>query len=74
MTKNSEYVNVKIKKRSWKEWLFSVAFILWLLFWTEIATGSFRESEPRAAWISVGVVIISLVVYLFFPKKIFKKK
>ena len=41
------------------EVVFPVA-VLWLLFWLDTAIGSLVEAEPRALWISIAVLGLSL--------------
>lgn len=50
------------RKTSWPIWLLRGAWFLWLVFWAEVAIGSWRELEGRALTISLVVFIVSLVV------------
>jgi len=49
---------IKIRKRSWYVWLGRIIWLVWLIFWADVAVGSWQEMEPRA-------FIISLIVFLF---------
>ena len=73
MAKKDEYMNIRIKKRPWWQWTLMALLIIWVIFWLDIIIGSFKEIEPRAAWIGIIVLIISIALTLFLPAILRKK-
>jgi len=57
-----EYHVLRIMKRAWYVWIFWAAWVLWLIFWVDLALGSLKEREPRAAAIAFVVLGISLAI------------
>jgi len=65
MDGNDLYHVFKIKTKSWYIWLARFVWLAWLIFWVEVALGSLKEREPRAAIISFGILIFSLAIGIF---------
>lgn len=65
MKRNEGYCYLKIRKRSFYVWIIRGLWIVWLVFWAEVAVGSRMELEPRAFGISLGVFTVSLILGLF---------
>ena len=51
---------VRIRKRPWYMWFFRLVWLLWLIFWVDMALGSWKEFEYRAFAIALGVFLASL--------------
>lgn len=62
MKDKDTYHSLKIRKKPWYVWLLRFVWLAWIIFWTEVAWGSWKELEPRAVSISLGILLISLVV------------
>jgi len=60
MKKDNSYWILKIRKRPFYIWILRVLWVVWLVFWLEVALGSKAELEPRAFVISMVVFLISL--------------
>lgn len=67
MTKKDEYISIKIKKRLWWQWTLIALLVIWILFWLDIIIGSFKEMEPRAAWIGIIILTTSIALAMFLP-------
>jgi len=61
MENNNSYWIFKIRKRPFYIWLLRFLWIVWLVFWAEVALGSKAELEPRAFVISVTIFLFSLI-------------
>ncbi len=59
MKEKNRYWILKIRKRPFHIWVLRIAWIIWLIFWAEVALGSKAELEPRAFVISLSVFLIS---------------
>jgi hypothetical protein len=55
------YHFLKVRKKPWYIWLLRLVWLTWIIFWVEVAWGSWKELEPRAAVISPGILVFSLV-------------
>jgi len=64
MDNSKKYFDFRIRKRPWYIWLMRTIWLLWLIFWLEIAIGSWREMEYHANSISLRIFIISLILGL----------
>jgi len=62
MKKENKYINIKIRKRPWYNWLLWIIWLAWLIFWAEIFIGSRKELEVRAYYISLTIFILSLII------------
>jgi hypothetical protein len=62
MEAKDTYHFLKIRKKPWYIWLLRLFWLAWIIFWAEVAWGSWKEFEPRAAVISLSVLVFSLVV------------
>jgi hypothetical protein len=56
------YHSLKIRKKPWYTWLFRIVWFAWIIFWIEAALGSWKELEPRAAAICLGILVFSLAI------------
>lgn len=56
------YLILKVRKRPWSIWLLRIVWFVWLIFWAEVALGSWKEGEPRAFSITLVVFLISLIL------------
>lgn len=56
-----EYI-LKIKKRPVWLWALYFVYLCWICFWMEISIGSFAEGEPKASWIGIIVILISVAI------------
>jgi protein-S-isoprenylcysteine O-methyltransferase Ste14 len=56
------YHSLKIRKKPWYTWLLRLIWLAWVIFWLEVALGSWKEVEPRAAIISVVILVVSLAI------------
>ncbi|MFW6140495.1 MAG: hypothetical protein ACOC5S_03990 [Acidobacteriota bacterium] len=61
MKNENSYWILKIRKRPFYIWLLRFLWIVWLVFWAEVALGSKAELEPRAFVISLVIFLISLI-------------
>jgi hypothetical protein len=52
--------SLKIRRKPWYTWLLRLVWLAWLIFWMEVALGSWKEVEERAAIISLGIIVFSL--------------
>jgi hypothetical protein len=39
-----------------------LVWLVWLIFWAEVTWGSWKELEPRAAIISLSILVFSFAV------------
>lgn len=62
MENKDRYHFLKVRKKPWYIWLLRLFWLAWIIFWTEVAWGSWKELEPRAALISLGILLLSLAV------------
>jgi hypothetical protein len=53
---------LKIRKKPWYIWLLRLVWLTWIVFWAEVAWGSWKELEPRASFIALGILVFSLIV------------
>ncbi len=53
---------LKIRKKPWYIWLLRLVWLAWIVFWAEVAWGSWKELEPRASFIALGILVFSLIV------------
>ena len=60
MIMKNTYWTFKIRKQPWYGWLLRIVWLTWLVFWAEVAVGSWKETEPRAFTISLIVFLVSL--------------
>ena len=60
-TKDSHHL-LKIRKRPWLIWFLRLVWLAWVIFWAEVAWGSWKELEPRASLIALVIFVVSLVV------------
>ena len=60
MWDESVYIVLKIRKRAWYVWLWRISWFIWLVFWAEVAIGSFKELEQKAFKISWTIFLVSL--------------
>jgi hypothetical protein len=60
MAEIAEYVTVRIPGKPWYVWTAWCALILWILFWCEVAIGSWQEREYQACIIAVVMSALSL--------------
>ena len=60
MAEKEKFIVVKIRRSPWSVWGLRVIWILWLLFWTEITIGSWKELEQRAFVVSLIILLVSL--------------
>lgn len=61
MADRPDVLSFSVRKRPWFVWVLRLVAVLWLLFWIDTAIGSYHEAEPRALWISLAVLGVSLV-------------
>lgn len=64
MNDKNKYWIFKIRKRPFYIWLLRIVWVLWLVFWAEVALGSKAEFEPKAFAISIAVFLVSLLAGL----------
>ncbi len=64
MKNNNLYHTLKIRKKPFYIWILRIIWLVWLIFWAEVALGSKAELEPRAFAISLIVFFISLLAGL----------
>lgn len=62
MVERSPYSVLRIRKRAWYIWLLRVLWLVWLVFWADVAIGSWKEMEQRALFISLAVFLVSLIL------------
>jgi len=62
MAEKGKFLVVKIRKSLWSVWGLRVIWVLWLLFWAEVAIGSWKELEQRAFVTSLIILLASLVL------------
>ncbi len=62
MNKNSNYLNVSIRRRPFYLWLLWIIWLVWLLIWAEFSIGSWQEIAYRAFGISITVFLVSLLI------------
>jgi hypothetical protein len=62
MKNNNPHWIFKIRKRPFYIWLLRFLWVLWLVFWAEVALGSKAELEPKAFVISLVIFFISLLI------------
>ena len=62
--KVNRYLTIRVRKRPWYVWALRAAWLVWILFWLEYATGSKQELEPQAFSIAVRVLAVSLLLGL----------
>ncbi len=65
MAEKGKFLVVKIRKSPRSVWGLRVIWVLWLLFWTEVAVGSWKELEKRAFVTSLIIILVSLASGLF---------
>ncbi len=56
---------LKIRKRPWYTWLLRLFWLVWIIFWLDVAWGSWKELEPRAGVIALSIFLLSLLVGIF---------
>ena len=56
------YHFLKIRKRPWYTWFLRLVWLVWAIFWAEVAWGSWKELETRAFLIALVIFVVSLVV------------
>jgi len=56
------YSVIKIRKRPFYVWLLRVVWLVWIIFWADVAIGSQQEMEERAFVISLVIFLVSLVI------------
>ncbi|MBD3413975.1 MAG: hypothetical protein GF421_06060 [Candidatus Aminicenantes bacterium] len=66
MKDTNGYWTFKIRKKPLYIWILRLAWVLWLVFWAEVALGSKAELETRAFFISLSVLFVSLFVGLMW--------
>jgi len=59
MKDNNLYWIFKIRKRPFYIWLLRFLWVVWLVFWAEVALGSKAELEPKAFAISLVIFLVS---------------
>jgi hypothetical protein len=64
MKKDNSYWILKIRKRPFHIWILRFLWVVWLVFWLEVALGSKAELEPKAFIISLVIFLISLIAGL----------
>jgi len=64
MEKDNSYWILKIRKRPFYIWIFRFLWVVWLVFWAEVALGSKAELEPKAFVISMVIFFVSLLIGL----------
>jgi len=64
MKDNNSYWIFKIRKRPFYIWLLRFLWVVWLVFWAEVALGSKAELEPKAFVISLVMFFVSLLIGL----------
>ena len=64
MNDKNTYWIFKIKKRPFHIWLLRIVWVLWLVFWAEVALGSKAELEPKAFALSAAIFLVSLLAGL----------
>lgn len=62
MKTEDSYIILKIRKRPWYVWFLRFVWLVWVAFWGDVASGSWKELEHRAFVISLGVFLISLIL------------
>jgi hypothetical protein len=62
MEAKDTYHSLKIRRKPWYTWLLRLVWLAWLIFWMEVALGSWKEVEERAAIISLVILMFSLVL------------
>jgi len=60
MADSSDVLTMRVRTRPWYRWVLRLVAVLWLLFWLDTAVGSHLEAEPRALWISIVVLGLSV--------------
>jgi len=55
------YANIKVRTYPWYIWIFRLIWLAWLVFWADVAIGSWKEMEQRAFILSVVVWLISVL-------------
>ena len=64
MSKNDSHYFLMIRSRPWYIWLLRIVWLLWVIFWGEVALGSWKELELRAFTVALLIFLISLVLGL----------
>jgi len=76
MDVKNKYRLLKIRRRPWYFWLLRFVWLTWIIFWAEVAWGSWKELEPRASFIALGMLLFSLglgIVFWFWGRNRTKK-
>ncbi|MFC2164151.1 hypothetical protein ACFLT2_04040 [Acidobacteriota bacterium] len=61
MSTKENFRNLRIRKCPWYVWILRLVWVVWLIFWAEVAVGSWKEFEQRALIISSIVFILSFL-------------
>ena len=64
MRQENSFWTIKIRKRAWYVWLGRIVWLVWLIFWAEVAVGSWQEMEQQAFIISLVIFLLSLFLGL----------
>ncbi len=64
MDKDTGHMTLHIRKRPWTIWLSRAIWILWLVFLTEFAIGSWMERESQAYTLAMKVLLVSMLLGL----------
>ena len=66
MNKKDAYKVLKVRRKPFYTWILRILWVVWLLFWLEVALGSRLELEPRAARISLVILGVSFFLGMIF--------
>ena len=55
-------LSLKIRKKPWYTWLLRLIWLAWVILWIEVALGSWKELEERAAIISLVILVFSIAL------------
>jgi len=56
------YSVIKIRKRPFYVWFLRAVWLVWIIFWADVAIGSHQEMEERAFVISLVIFLVSLAI------------